>query len=120
MLESLSHAIECYFQGQPEALAEIPLDRSSLSAFQERVYKMVSSIPPGQVRSYGWVARQIGNPLAARAVGQALSSNPIPIVIPCHRVVASDGSLGGFSAGTRWKIKLLELEKNFSRQKLRK
>ena len=67
-------------------------------------------IPEGQVRSYAWVAKKIGCSKAARAVGQAVKKNPFPIVIPCHRVIASDGSIGGFSLGVKKKRKLLARE----------
>jgi methylated-DNA-[protein]-cysteine S-methyltransferase len=74
------------------------------------VLAAISKIPFGETRSYGWVARAIGKPGAARAVGQALHTNPVPIIIPCHRIVASDGSLGGYGGGLPMKIKLLRLE----------
>jgi methylated-DNA-[protein]-cysteine S-methyltransferase len=74
------------------------------------VLETVRSIPHGEVRSYGWVARQIGKPKAARAVGQALAANPMPLVVPCHRVIGSDGSLTGFTGGLKMKKRLLELE----------
>ena len=73
------------------------------------VYNVVKTIPRGEVRSYGWVADQIGQPGAARAVGNALNRNPYPIIIPCHRVVGKN-SLGGYSGGVALKIKLLKLE----------
>ncbi|NIV31405.1 MAG: methylated-DNA--[protein]-cysteine S-methyltransferase, partial [Anaerolineae bacterium] len=72
-------------------------DLSNLTEFQRRVLKAIAEIPPGEVRSYGQVASAIGKPRAARAVGQALANNPIPIVLPCHRVLASDGGLGGYT-----------------------
>ena len=86
-------------------------DVMGLTEFQQAVYKAVLSIPYGQVRSYRWVARKIGNKTAARAVGQALKKNPFVGIVPCHRVVASDGSLGGFSRGIRKKIEMLKKEK---------
>lgn len=67
-------------------------------------------IPAGQTRSYAWVAKKIGHPKAARAVGQAVKKNPFPIVVPCHRVIASDGSIGGFSLGIKKKKELLARE----------
>lgn len=81
----------------------------TLSPFQKKVYTVVASIPAGQVRTYGWVARQIGQPGAARAVGNALNKNPFAPLIPCHRVVGKKG-LGGFAAGLPAKIKLLRQE----------
>jgi methylated-DNA-[protein]-cysteine S-methyltransferase len=81
-----------------------------MTGFQEKVYKAVLKIPPGQVRSYKWVAQQIGKPSAVRAVGQALKKNPFIGIVPCHRVISSDGSIGGFSRGRRNKIRMLESE----------
>ncbi|MCK4261940.1 MGMT family protein [bacterium] len=77
--------------------------------FQRRVWEVVKTIPYGQTRSYKWVAEKSGNPKASRAVGQALKKNPIPGIIPCHRVIRSNGSLGGFSpfGGRRRKRGLL-------------
>lgn len=91
---------------------EITLDLSSLSEFQKRVLLTTSKIPHGQTLTYSDIAKQLGKPKAARAVGQALGHNPIPIVIPCHRVIASNGSLGGYSAGSglESKARLLALE----------
>jgi methylated-DNA-[protein]-cysteine S-methyltransferase len=82
-----------------------------MTPFALRVYKAVLTIPLGQVRTYKWVAGKIGSPRAYRAVGQALKNNPWPIIIPCHRVIASNGNLGGYSSGIGRKKKLLELEK---------
>ncbi len=87
-----------------------PLDLSGFTSFQQQVWHAMDSIPYGEVRSYQWIADQIGNSGAVRAVGQAVGRNPVPLVLPCHRVVASDGSLGGFSCGIEWKKKLLALE----------
>ncbi len=99
----------------------IPIDwRFITPGFQRQVLEFVGRIPYGQVYTYGEVAEFLRQPKAARAVGQALGNNPIPMVIPCHRVVAAGGKLGGFSAGTNIKRRLLELEgvrwPNFSRQ----
>jgi methylated-DNA-[protein]-cysteine S-methyltransferase len=82
-----------------------------MTPFAKRVYRIVSAIPLGQVRSYRWVARKAGCPFAARAVGQALRKNPFPLIIPCHRVINADGNLGGYSGGVKVKRRLLELEK---------
>ena len=83
---------------------------SSFSDFEKKVYGIVSAIPRGQSRSYKWVAARAGSPGASRAVGNALNKNPYPVVIPCHRVVKSDGSLGGYSKGVSIKKRLLETE----------
>ncbi len=86
------------------------LDLSSGTKFQQLVWKVLQKIPDGETRSYAWVARQIGNPKAARAVGAACGANPVLLLVPCHRVVASDGGLGGFSCGLPLKRQLLNLE----------
>ena len=78
--------------------------------FEKRVYAAVSKIPRGQTRSYKWVADKIGRPKAYRAVGNALNKNPYTGVVPCHRVIRSDGSVGGFAKGARRKIELLKSE----------
>ncbi|MBI5955895.1 MAG: methylated-DNA--[protein]-cysteine S-methyltransferase [Chloroflexi bacterium] len=87
------------------------LDLSCGTDFQRSTWQAIRAVPYGETRSYAWVARQIGRPGAARAVGQAMRANPIAIILPCHRVVASDGKLGGFSAGLDLKARLLALEK---------
>lgn len=87
------------------------LDLDDLSDFGRSVLEEVRSIPFGSLRSYKWVADRIGHPRATRPVGQALSHNPLPIVVPCHRVVNSDGTLGGYSGGgTDMKRRLIEIE----------
>jgi len=97
-----------YFRGEPVGF-ELP-DLSGLSDFGRRVLETVWRIPYGGIRTYGEVARAVGVPRGARAVGMALGRNPFPIVIPCHRVVASGGKLGGFGAGVDWKRALLGME----------
>ena len=86
------------------------LDLCGATAFQHAVWEATQLIPYGETRSYAWVAEQIEQPKAVRAVGQALGRNPLPIIIPCHRVLASDGKLGGFTGGIKMKQKLLHLE----------
>ena len=78
--------------------------------FQRRVWRAISSIPWGETRSYAWLARRAGSPRAYRAAAQACGANPLPPLIPCHRVIASDGTIGGFSGGLTLKRKLLMLE----------
>ena len=80
------------------------------TSFDERVYTAIQKIPRGQVRSYQWVAERIGQPRAARAVGLALNRNPQPVVVPCHRVIRKDGSLGGYAFGQQKKKALLRRE----------
>lgn len=85
----------------------------SLTSFKKKVYTVVKKIPFGEVRSYAWVAKKAGRPAAARAVGNALNKNPFPVVVPCHRVVHSDGSIGEYVFGWDLKSKLLETENAF-------
>ena len=87
-----------------------PLDLSSGTEFQRAVWTAMRRIRPGQTRSYGEIAKQIGNPKAVRAVGGACGANPIPVLVPCHRVLAANRKLGGFSGGLNWKRRLLERE----------
>ena len=82
-----------------------------LTPLAKKVYKVVLSIPMGEVRSYKWVAQKIGCPGATRAVGQILKHNPWPLIIPCHRVICADGKLGGYASGQKKKKTLLDLEK---------
>jgi len=101
--------IRDYFRGKPVDFGD-KLDLSSGTEFQQKVWSSCRGIPYGQTRSYGWIAGQIGKPGASRAVGNALGKNPIPIIIPCHRVLAADGGIGGFSGGLDVKRRLLKLE----------
>ncbi len=111
-LPELSRAVQRYAQGQVTSFETIALDWRACSPFQHRVLAEVWRIPWGDVLSYAEVAQAVGKPQAARAVGQVMARNPLPLIVPCHRVIASDGSLGGFSAigGTATKRRLLELE----------
>ena len=99
-----------YFSGQTVNFDDYEVDLTGFTDFQRRVYEETRAIPPGEVRTYGEIARAIGNPEASRAVGNALGRNPACIVIPCHRVVGANGELGGFTGGLRWKRALLRLE----------
>ena len=91
-------------------LGKLAVDLDSLGEFQRKVLEKCAEIPPGEIRPYGWIAAEIGNPGATRAVGTALGRNPIPILIPCHRVVRSDGTIGKYAWGTEMKRDLLETE----------
>jgi O-6-methylguanine DNA methyltransferase len=92
---------------------EILIKIKGYTPFQQAVWKACMTIPEGETRSYGWIAERIGRPGAARAVGSALGKNPFAPAVPCHRVIKSDGSLGGFSApgGLKAKLKLLKKER---------
>ncbi|MDO8885714.1 methylated-DNA--[protein]-cysteine S-methyltransferase [Candidatus Oleimmundimicrobium sp.] len=98
-----------YFEGQKIKFNYV-LDLRGFSEFERKVYNTVSSIPYGELRSYKWVADKIDKSGAYRAVGNVLAKNPIPIVIPCHRIVKNDGKIGGWSGKEGWKRKLLKLE----------
>ena len=104
--------LDSYFDGRPQPAPG--LDRSLVTPFQERVLAATASIPLGETRTYGQVASLAGNPKAARATGRALGTNPIPVVLPCHRVVAADGSLHGYGGGLDRKRLLLDHERAIS------
>jgi len=112
----VSHAIEgivALLEGDARDLTDVPLDfDDSVPEFHRRVYEVTRTIRPGSTLSYGEVAARVGEPDAARAVGQALGRNPIPIIVPCHRVLAAKGGTGGFSApgGAATKLRLLAIE----------
>ena len=108
-LDKAVHALRHYFSGERVSF-DLPLDLRYYTQFQKDVWKATTRISHGRTRSYGWVAKQIGRPRAMRAVGQALGANPLPIMIPCHRVIGATGSLRGFSDGLTMKKKLLDLE----------
>lgn len=106
----LQEKLQRYFRGELVNFRSEILDVHQGTDFQVRVWDVVRSIPYGQVRSYGWVAARVGSPQAARAVGRVMATNPFPIVVPCHRVVGSNGQLVGFGGGLDMKRRLLELE----------
>ena len=107
--EDLIERFRLYFSGHK---AEFPdeLDLSAATPFRRKVWQTTRRIPYGETRSYAWVAEQIRKPEAARAVGQALGRNPLPVIIPCHRVLNSDGRLGGYRGGLEMKSHFLGLE----------
>ena len=109
VLEKTRRALDRYFAGEPEEFAGIPLDAGG-TEFQRRVWNCLRMIPAGETRSYGDVARAIGRPRAVRAVGSANRVNPLPIVVPCHRVIGSDGALGGYAGKVERKEWLLKHE----------
>lgn len=96
----------------PADLSDVVLDMAGVPPFHQRVYALARQLAPGQTTTYGAMARRLGEPGAARAVGQALGHNPFAPVVPCHRILAADGRSGGFSAsgGARTKLRLLEIE----------
>jgi methylated-DNA-[protein]-cysteine S-methyltransferase len=109
LYEDLVMRLKDYFNGNRVDFPD-KLDPSGATPFRREVWQATRHIPYGETRSYVWVAARIGRPKAARAVGQALGRNPLPVIIPCHRVIASNGGLGGFSGGLKMKEFLLNLE----------
>jgi methylated-DNA-[protein]-cysteine S-methyltransferase len=89
---------------------EVPVDLSETTPFQRRVLEVVAGIPRGEVRPYAWVAREAGSPNASRAVGTAMANNPVPLLVPCHRVIRNDGTTGRYAFGAKEKVGLLEAE----------
>ena len=112
-LQMLIERITALLSGTHDDLADVPLDLRGVPAFHRRVYAVARCIAPGRTLTYGDVAAHLGEPHAARAVGQALGANPFPIIVPCHRVLAAGQRSGGFSApgGARTKLRLLEIER---------
>lgn len=98
-----------YFAGKRQQF-DVPIDLSAVTPFTRRVLEATATVPFGRLITYRDVARQIGQPGATRAVGNALGSNPVPIVVPCHRVIRSDGTIGGYTGGLQIKWHLLEIE----------
>jgi methylated-DNA-[protein]-cysteine S-methyltransferase len=109
LIEAAKRELTAYFAGAPTDFAALPLDPQG-TPFQRRVWQELRRIPRGQAISYKELAKRIGKPRASRAVGQANAVNPIPIIVPCHRVIAADGSLGGYSSGLERKRWLLRHE----------
>ena len=101
--------LRSYFEGEPVSFDE-PLNPTIGTDFQRRVWALTREIPRGQTRTYGQIARMVGSAGAARAVGQTMARNPWPILVPCHRVLGSDGSLTGFGGGVDMKRRMLQLE----------
>ena len=98
-----------YFEhGREEFMQEIEIPEGT--EFEKKVWLALKDIPYGETRTYKWLAGKIGRPNASRAVGQALGRNPLPIILPCHRIIESDGSLGGYSGGINIKRRLLDIE----------
>ncbi|MBL8341242.1 MAG: methylated-DNA--[protein]-cysteine S-methyltransferase [Rubrivivax sp.] len=111
-------AMQALLRGEAASLAGVPLAWARVGAFERRVYEATQRLGPGETSTYGDIARQLGDPAAARAVGVALGRNPWPLVVPCHRVLAAGGRLGGFSApgGVATKERLLVIEAPLARR----
>ena len=111
----IQHAIDAmtrHLSGEPQTLSLHPIDLSAGTSFSQSVWREAQRIPCGETRTYGEIARAMGNPGASRAVGRALGANPVPLLVPCHRIISSNGDSGGFSAdgGRALKMRLLALE----------
>lgn len=109
ILEQAAREIGEYFEGCRREFT-FPTEAAG-TPFQQAVWNALKEIPYGETRSYGEIARQIGHPRASRAVGQANNRNPLPIVVPCHRVIGASGALTGYAGGLDIKVRLLELER---------
>ncbi len=111
-LVSVVESIRALLRGEKADLADAPIDLARVPEFNARVYEITRRIPPGETLTYGQIAIQLGDRLLAQQVGAALGRNPWPIIVPCHRVTAANGKLGGFSArgGADTKLKLLAIE----------
>ena len=111
-IERAREAIVALLRGESSDLSFVELDMSRVAPFNQRVYEIARTIPPGSTLTYGEIAARLGEPDAARDVGAVLGQNPFSIVVPCHRVVAAGGKIGGFSArgGIRTKLRLLSIE----------
>jgi O-6-methylguanine DNA methyltransferase len=109
-LSDAARLIRAYAEGAPVPIESFPVDLPPCTPLQKAVWLALREIPRGEVRSYGWMAARVGRPGAARAIGRIVGSNPLPIWVPCHRVVAADGSLHGYGGGLALKERLLRLE----------
>ena len=113
LTEQVALRLKSYFKGEPQVFDIIPVDLSALTEFRARILQLIRAIPYGEIRSYGDVAVMAGVPRAARAIGGAMAANPLPVIIPCHRIVAANGRLTGYSApgGLDMKRILLRMER---------
>ena len=117
-LTEVSRQLTEYFEGRRRSFG-LPLDRCLIGGFRSAVLAATSQIPYGEVRTYGQIAARAGSPKGARATGSALGGNPIPLVIPCHRVVPAGGGVGGYAGGSERKTALLDLERRVLGSRLR-
>jgi methylated-DNA-[protein]-cysteine S-methyltransferase len=98
LTEQVAGMLKSYFAGEQQDFDDVPVDLGNLTEYRKRILLLIRAIPSGEVRSYGEVAAMSGDSRAARAIGGAMASNPVPVIIPCHRVVAGNGKLTGFTA----------------------
>ena len=114
-VSSVAAAVEAYCAGKRPDLSDVPVDMTGASQFFAQAWEACRTIPAGETRSYAWLAAAAGSPRAARGAGQAMARNRVPLLVPCHRVVGSDGTLHGFGgSGLGLKARLLELESTVS------
>lgn len=111
-IAELIEKMQKHLEGEVQDFRSVALDLENFDTFFRQIYEATREIPPGQTRTYGEIAKAVGQPAAAQEVGQAMAKNPVPIIVPCHRVSAARGKLGGFSApgGPATKAKLLAIE----------
>jgi methylated-DNA-[protein]-cysteine S-methyltransferase len=112
-VQAIAARVRALLEGERDDLLDVPLDMEGVPPFNQRVYRIARAIPPGRTLTYGEVATQLGDPGAARAVGQALGHNPFAPIVPCHRILAAGGQGGGFSAngGVATKLRMLQIER---------
>ena len=113
-LNSCKRFLRSYMSGRSAFETNVPVDWSAFSRFDRLIFKRLQHVPHGSIVSYGELAARLGFPRAARALGNALARNPIPVLIPCHRVIRSNRSLGGFQRGARWKRILLRIDRKIA------
>lgn len=114
-IKALAHKITAFLNGKDIRFSLNMLRLDLCSVFQQNVLAAASAIPRGRVSTYQLLAKQMGKPNAARAVGMALAANPFPLIIPCHRVIRSDGALGGYQGGLKMKQALLRMEAGYEK-----
>lgn len=108
--DEITRLLQGYARGDDASLDDYPVDVRDFSELQQRTWLALRDIPRGETRSYGWLAQHVGKPGASRAIGAIIGANPIPLWLPCHRVIAQDGALHGFGGGLAMKQQLLEVE----------
>ena len=111
LLRKTALQLQAYLAGEKVNFGRLPVDWTGLGPFGEGVLRELRKIPSGKTQSYQFLAQKAGKPQAARAVGQILHRNRLPLIVPCHRIVPQGGGLGGFSSGIQWKKRLLKLER---------